>query len=155
MLEMLEQFEEHWDWQVLSRSKCLTFSMKLLYQFRHRWEWPIHKIHDQAAPIWPVDLPGNGFNPEKFPGFFQPDRSNIYRIRKPLNLDVLSAAVQDDMAWSMVNRLQTTKIAWSFELYKYFEDKSLLDLMTVPRHIFNIKWSPELIHFLLRQSSDD
>jgi len=148
--DMIAQFEEHWDWKVLSRNKNLKYSLQLLHQYRHRWEWPIHKVHDQSASTWPVELSGSGLRPQNFPGFFKLETENWHRIRKPLNIEVLSAAVEDDMSWIRVNLLQSTKIAWSIDLYKEFEEKWLLPLMTVPRHVFKVKWSPELVGYLLK-----
>jgi len=53
-LELIERFEELWDWDSLSRNEGLPWSLELIERFEERWHWG--KLSRNKSLPWSLDL---------------------------------------------------------------------------------------------------
>jgi hypothetical protein len=62
---MIQEYEDRWDWKVLSQNPWLPYSLKLLRIYRPKWIWPIHAAHGSKLKLFSRHI---DFNDAKFWG---------------------------------------------------------------------------------------
>ena len=91
-LELFERFEDRWEWGMLSANQALPWSLKLIERFEDRWDWG-HGGFDSALPTLTA-LPWSLRLIERF---------------------------EDRWEWGMLSANQA--LPWSLELVERFEDR--------------------------------
>ena len=51
---LIQRYETSWDWELLSRSKALPWSLELIERFEDRWNWS--KLSANEALPWSLEL---------------------------------------------------------------------------------------------------
>lgn len=53
-IDLLEKFEEKWDWNLLSENENLFWSEEMISRFEHKWNW--NSISKNTGIYWNIDL---------------------------------------------------------------------------------------------------
>jgi hypothetical protein len=53
-LELIERYEDRWDWLVLSGNEALPWSLELIERYKDRWYW--RRLSENEALPWSLEL---------------------------------------------------------------------------------------------------
>ena len=55
-IEVIEKYEEKWDWKQLSRDEDVPWTVKLINRYQDKWDWREHGLSRNEALPWSFDL---------------------------------------------------------------------------------------------------